>query len=253
MGDVDEGGVDTLAQLDDLSPHLVAQLGVQVGQRLIHQKHLGLPHDGTANGHTLALAAGQSLGLALQILGDVQDLCGLLHPAVDLILGHLAQLQGEGHVLIHGHVGIEGVALEHHGDVTVLGLHIVDHAVTDAQLAVGNLLQAGDHPQGGGLTAARGAYQNDKLLIRNLQVEIMNSGHLVVVNLLHILQTQGCHTLYRRWDASATPSSPPRERTPGGITTSLHIAAPSVNGLFSSFCSSQGLRESSRGSRRLRA
>ena len=29
VGDVDEGGVDALAQLDDLRAHLVAQLGVQ--------------------------------------------------------------------------------------------------------------------------------------------------------------------------------------------------------------------------------
>ena len=32
MGDIDEGGVDLLAQLDDLRAHLVAELGVEVGE-----------------------------------------------------------------------------------------------------------------------------------------------------------------------------------------------------------------------------
>ena len=59
--------------------------------------------------------AGQRLGLALQVLGDVQHFRRPAHPAVDLLLGQLAQLQGEGHVLVHRHVGIQRVALEHHG------------------------------------------------------------------------------------------------------------------------------------------
>ena len=193
VGDVDEGGVDALTQLDDLGAHLVAQLGVQVGQRLVHQEHLGVPDDGAADGHALALAAGQGLGLALQILGDVQDLGGLPHLLVDLLLGYLAQLQGKGHVLIHGHVGIQGVALEHHGDVPVLGLHVVHPLAADEQVALGDVLQAGDHPQGGGLAAAGGAYQYDELLVRDLQVEVVDGGHLVVIDLLYILQGYRCH------------------------------------------------------------
>ena len=54
-----------------LGAHLVAQLGVQVGQGFVHEEHLGLPDDGPADGHTLALAAGESLGLAVQVLGFV--------------------------------------------------------------------------------------------------------------------------------------------------------------------------------------
>ena len=37
---------------------------------------------------------------------------------VDLILGDFLQLQGEGHVVVHRHVGIQSVALEHHGPMT---------------------------------------------------------------------------------------------------------------------------------------
>ena len=140
MGDVHEGGVDPLAQLDDLGAHLVTQLGVQIGQRLVHQEHRRVADNGAANGHTLPLAAGQRLGLAVQILGNVQNFRRLTHLAVDLILGHLFQLQGEGHVFIHGHVGVQGVVLEHHGDITILGLHVVHQPIADPQLAGGNVL-----------------------------------------------------------------------------------------------------------------
>ena len=73
VGDVDEGGVDLLAQLDDLRAHLVAELGVEVGQRLVHQEDLRVPDDGAADGDTLPLAAGQRLRLTVEVLGDVED------------------------------------------------------------------------------------------------------------------------------------------------------------------------------------
>ena len=77
MGYVDKGGVDALTQLDDLRAHLVAELCVEVGERLIHQKHRGVADDGAADRHTLSLAAGQRLGLAVKVLGDVENLGGL--------------------------------------------------------------------------------------------------------------------------------------------------------------------------------
>ena len=141
------------------------------------------------------LAAGQSLGLTVQILSNVQDLGGLVDPALDLRFVHLTQLQGEFHVLPHGHVGIQSVALEDHGDVAVLGLHIVDQAVVDAQLALGDLLQAGHHTQGGGLTAAGGSNQNDKLLVGDLQVEIAHRGDVSVIDLEDVLKAHSRHGL----------------------------------------------------------
>ena len=89
VGDIDEGCVDALAKLDDLSPHLITELGIQVAERLIHQKDLGIAHDGAADGHALALTAGKRLRFTVQIAGDVQDFGGLPHLLVDLVLGQL--------------------------------------------------------------------------------------------------------------------------------------------------------------------
>ena len=57
-----------VAQLDDLGAHLVAELGVKVGERLVHEEHLGAAHDGAADGDTLALAAGERLRLTVELV-----------------------------------------------------------------------------------------------------------------------------------------------------------------------------------------
>ena len=124
--DVDGGGADLLMHLLDLGAHLHAQLGVQVGQRLVEQEHLGIAHDGAAHGNALALAAGQRLGLALEQFLDVEDARGLVDALLDLGLGIALEAEAERHVLRHRHVRIERVVLEHHGDVAVLRRHIVD-------------------------------------------------------------------------------------------------------------------------------
>jgi hypothetical protein len=54
-------------------------------------------------------------------------------------------------------VRVEGVVLEDHGDVAVLGRQVGDVAVTDEDLAAVDLFEAGEHAQGGGLATSRGA------------------------------------------------------------------------------------------------
>ena len=57
MSNIHERCVNALAQLNDLSTHLVTELRVQVGQRLIHQHYLRSTDDRTADSNTLALTA----------------------------------------------------------------------------------------------------------------------------------------------------------------------------------------------------
>jgi len=46
-------------------------------------------------------------------------------------------------------VWVKRVILEHHGDIAVLRRHVVDDFATDHDVAVGDILQASDHPQRG--------------------------------------------------------------------------------------------------------
>ena len=141
-------------QLDDLGTHGGTQLGVQVGQGFVQQEDGRVTDHGAAQGNTLTLTTGQSLRLTVEQVFDLQDLGGFTHALVDLVLGHLAQFQTESHVLVHGHMGVQSVVLEHHGDVAVLRGNVVDQALADVHFALGDFFQTGDHTQGGGLAAA---------------------------------------------------------------------------------------------------
>ena len=138
----------------DLGACLDAQLGVEVRERLVHEEDRRLADDRPAERDALPLAAGELLRLALEELLELDRLRGLFHPPVDLLLGDLAQLQSEGEVVADRHVWVEGVALEHHRDVPILGGDVVDDPIADAECAARDLLEAGDHPQAGGLAAS---------------------------------------------------------------------------------------------------
>ena len=118
-------------QARDLGAHLHAQLGVEVGERLVHEEDLGLAHDGAAHGHALALAAGELLGLALEQLLELQHARRLAHAPGDLVFGLVVQAQAEGHVLVDAEVRVERVVLKDHGDVAVARLEVVDDLAVD--------------------------------------------------------------------------------------------------------------------------
>ena len=65
---------EALMQLLDLGAHLHAQLGVEVGQRLVEQEHLRIAHDGAAHGDALALAAGELARIAVEQRLEAEDL-----------------------------------------------------------------------------------------------------------------------------------------------------------------------------------
>ena len=100
----------------------------------------------------------------------------------------MTQLQSEGHVLVNGHVGVQSVVLENHGDIAVLGGNVVDQTVADVQFAFGDLFQTGDHAERRGLAAAGRADENDEFLILDVQAELLHCHDTLVGNLqVHLL------------------------------------------------------------------
>ena len=59
VGDVDHRVAELLVQPLDLDPELGAELGVEVGQRLVEQEDVDVAHQRPADGDALALAAGE--------------------------------------------------------------------------------------------------------------------------------------------------------------------------------------------------
>ena len=71
-------------QLLDFGPHRDAQLGVEIGQRLVEQEHLRIAHDGAAHGDALALAARKLARIAVEIGREAQDIGGLRAPSAPI-------------------------------------------------------------------------------------------------------------------------------------------------------------------------
>ena len=76
--------------------------------------------------------------------------------------------------------GIERVVLEHHGDVAIRGIELVDDRAADRDLARRDVLQAGDHAQQRALAAARGADEDDELAVGDVEVDAVHDRDLAI-------------------------------------------------------------------------
>src|SRR5205814_3402568 len=129
--------------------------------------------DGAAERYALALTAGELARLATEVIPDAEDVGRLLYALGDVRAADPPHLQAEGHVVVHAHVRVERVVLEHHGDVAVHRRQIVHHPAVDADLAGGDVLEAGDHAQRGRLAAARGPDQHHELAVTDLEADVL--------------------------------------------------------------------------------
>ena len=59
MCDVDRRGAEHVVDASDFAAHFEAELGVEVGERLVHQNKRRLDDDRARDGDTLLLAAGE--------------------------------------------------------------------------------------------------------------------------------------------------------------------------------------------------
>ena len=192
MSHVEAGSSQAPVQGLQLGAHLHPELGVEVGQRLIEQEHRGLAHDRPAHRHPLPLAARELPGLAFKVCLELEDGRRLLHPRVDLLPGEALDAQTIGHVLVDRHVRVERVVLEHHGDIAVLRLEIVDDTRTDRDPAGADALEPGDHAQQRRFAAARGPDNDHELAVGHFGGDAVN--HLgVAVALAHVAKRHASH------------------------------------------------------------
>ena len=150
--------------------YLNAQLRIQVRQPLVHEEDRGLADNRAAHRDSLALPAGEGAWLPPEIRLQVEDPRSFVHTAADLVLRELCELQRKRNVVANAHVRVERVVLEHHRDVAALWREIVYDAIADPHDAVSDVLEAGDHPQRGGLAATRRADQDHELAVRDLEI-----------------------------------------------------------------------------------
>ena len=132
-------------------------------------------------------------GPALEQLLDVEGSRGFLDALVDLVFRQLANPEPEGHVLVNGHVRVQGVILEDHRDVAIFGRNVVDELGVDIKLAFGDVLETRDHSKRSRLAAARGADEDHELLVIDDNVRIVDGAYIAIVDLPDFLELYLCH------------------------------------------------------------
>ena len=173
VGDKDEGDARLLLDLFQFHLHVLAQLQVQGPQGLVQQQDLGAGHQGPGDGHPLLLAAGQAGDSAVFKTAQGHQREHLVDLGLNLPLGHLLLPKGEGHVFKDVQMGEEGILLKNSVDVPFVGGHVVDFLAQKEDIALIRGLKAADEPEHGGLSAARGAQQGDKLVVIDVQVDVL--------------------------------------------------------------------------------
>ena len=173
VGHVDRGVAILVVQAADLEAHLLAQVGVEVRERLVEQQGLGLDHQRAGQRHALLLAARQLAGIALGQRLEPRRRQDRLELGVDRRLVELPDAQAVGDVLGHRHVRPQRVALEDHRHVAAFRRHGArrrgQDLAADHDFACRGLDEARDQPQRRGLAAARRAQQADELAMLDAQ------------------------------------------------------------------------------------
>jgi hypothetical protein len=178
VGDDDEGDADLVLDVHQLELGLLAQLLVERRQRLVQQQQLRLLRQRPGQGDALALAAGQLVRLARAEALQLHQLQELGHPVAPLGRGHRFVLQPVADVLLHAHVGEQGIGLEHHVDRPLIGRRPGDVLAVDQDPPGTRRLEAGEHAQERGLAAAGAAEQAEQLLAVDLEIDAVDRGEV---------------------------------------------------------------------------
>ena len=178
MGDVDRRITVFVVQPADFKAHLFAQIGIEVGQRLVEQKRLRLDDQGAGQRHALLLAARQLAGIALR---EDFEFCGCQNGREffrNRVAIDLPQAKPIDDIFGDRHVRPQRVALEDHRHVALLGRQRArrrgDDALAHADLAGGRLDEAGDEAQRRGLAAAGRAQQAHQAAMLDRQRHIID-------------------------------------------------------------------------------
>ena len=160
MGDEQHRGVVLPAQLSNQVVHADPGDRVECRERLVEQDQLGLGHQRTRKRDALCLTAGKLFGPSPFAICEVhvgQRLAGSL-------VG-VRSAQAQGHVAEDALPRQQPVALEHDGP---LGGNLDPAAVGPVQTR--------EKSQQGALAAARGAKQDDELLVIDHEIEMVENG-----------------------------------------------------------------------------
>ena len=194
MGDEQIGQAHLLLQVLEHVDDLCLNRNVQGGDRLVADDELRVHRQGAGDADTLALAAGELVGIAVGVLAVQADALQQGDDLVVAVLGVVAQVMDVdalAHNITDGHTGVQaGIRiLKDDLHAAAVGQHvhrdllffIKQHLAIVDDGAVGGLVQAQQGTAGGGLTAAGLADQAQGLALANGKAYVVHSLHIALV------------------------------------------------------------------------
>ena len=170
---VNKGCTKFFVQARNFCSHCRTQLCIEVRKRLVKKEYLGVTNNSTSKCNSLTLTTGERLRLSFKIFCNAENFCGFHYLFVNLIVGHMNGAQRECHILVNTHMGIKSIVLEHHCDVSILGLKIVNDLIINTEFSCSNFFKSCDHTQRGGLAATGRTDKYDKFLVVNVHAEVV--------------------------------------------------------------------------------
>lgn len=160
----------------DLNLHFRAQLGIQIGKRLIQQQYGRPGHQSSGQSDPLLLAAGKLPGIAPVKAHQLNQLQNILYSFFDFRLFQLLQLYPKGNVFKNSHMGKQSIVLKENAYVSLIGRDFAYIPAVDQNSACIRIQKTGDHSQGGGLAAAAAPQQGNHLSVSSLQFQSVDGG-----------------------------------------------------------------------------
>ncbi|MGY3235295.1 hypothetical protein ACVMAJ_002185 [Bradyrhizobium sp. USDA 4448] len=107
-------------------------------------------------------------------------------------LARVAHGERESDILRDRQMRKQGIVLEYHADVALVGRHVLDRPVREIDLAPGGDLEARQHHQRGRLARARRAEQGDELALPDVEIEVLHHEVLAIVGFLNAGKAHQC-------------------------------------------------------------
>ncbi|EMS96965.1 phenol hydroxylase [Agrobacterium tumefaciens str. Cherry 2E-2-2] len=178
VGDIDHRRAGTDVELAKRLLHLLPEMPVEIGERLVEQHHIRLGNEAAGKRHTLPLATGQFSGTAI---GEALEADGgqrLAHLLAIFLTRNTAHLQGITGIVGNRHMRPQRIGLEHHRHVAPLRRHhaagIGQHPLAEQDGTVGRLFETGDHAQHRRFAAAGGPEQSEKTAVTHGERHIVH-------------------------------------------------------------------------------
>ena len=117
MGDEQNGLALGHPEALQFDVHVLARHGVERTERLVHEQHRRIMHQGADNADPLLHAAGELGGIALLELAQSDEIDEFTRPRQILVAIELLHIDRDQHVVEHGAPGKQHGRLEHDADV----------------------------------------------------------------------------------------------------------------------------------------